>query len=155
MLLAGFVLTLVSFFSYFLLFSQFPVTRDFPWVNLPLSAAGVWLLGMGLWRAYTEPEKHRGRIYGPLLALPALAATGLLFLYIFHLSYQLPEAAGAPKVGDTMPNIALLDQSGEPFELAQLIPAIGEPSGGKKASDTETSPAEPPWVLLVFYRGYW
>jgi hypothetical protein len=155
MLLAGFVLTLVTVFSFFEVFSRWPITRDFPWPTLVLFAVSFLLLGSGLWRAYKQPDRYRGKIYGPLLAVLSLFLTGFLLFYIFIFSYQLPSATGAPKVGDTMPNIALLDQSGEPFELAQLVPALGGPSGGKKASDTETSPAEPPWVLLVFYRGYW
>ena len=32
----GFLLSLIAFFSYFLVFVWFPVTRDFPWANLLL-----------------------------------------------------------------------------------------------------------------------
>ena len=54
---AGFGLTALAFLSYFAFFARFPVTRDFPWVNLILFLAGGWLLGIGLQRAFREPEQ--------------------------------------------------------------------------------------------------
>ena len=147
---AGFLLAVGSLFSYFYLFSRFPITRDFPWANLPLSAAALYLLGLGLWRAYRHPAQYRGRIFGPILALPSLFVTGLLIFYIFHLSYQLPAAAGTPQVGERMPDISLPEQTGEAFQLSQLIPAVGVEDADFPAEATEGR-----WVLLVFYRGYW
>ena len=162
MLLTGSVLALGSFFSYFMVFAIWPVTRDFPWINLPLSAIALVLLGTGLWRAYGEPEQYRGKIYGPLLAVPAVAFTGLLCFYIFYLSYQLPGAAGAPTVGDRMPNISLTEQSGDAFQLSQLIPAVStqqqQDEGSGEAAPEATNNKNgknDKWVLLVFYRGYW
>jgi hypothetical protein len=46
--LAGFLVYLVGFFSYFFLFLRFPVTRDVPWANWLLFAVGLALLGAEL-----------------------------------------------------------------------------------------------------------
>ena len=51
----GFLLVLVTFPAYFLFFARFPITRDFPWVNLLLFALGLGLLGAGLLRVYRKP----------------------------------------------------------------------------------------------------
>ncbi len=155
MLLAGFVLTLATFISFFGVFSRWPITRDFPWPTLVLFAVSFLLLGAGLWRAYKQSDRYRGKIFGPILTGVSLVVTSLLLFYIFILSYQMPVSAGAPKVGDTMPNIALLDQSGKPFELAQLVPALGALQEGEDATEPTAGPKVAPWVLLVFYRGYW
>ncbi len=62
-----------------------------------------------------------------LLALPAAA--------------QLPESAGAPKVGEKAPDFTLPDTQGKPVTLSEVLQPRAE--------------GEKPWVLLVFYRGYW
>ncbi len=54
---------------------------------------------------------------------------------------RLPESAGAPKVGEKAPEFTLPDTHGRPVSLAELL----KPS----------EPGEKPWVLLIFYRGYW
>ena len=53
---AGFGLCLLAFFSYFFFFAQFPITRDIPWVNVLLFAAGIGCLVVGLRRAFRSPD---------------------------------------------------------------------------------------------------
>ena len=60
---AGFAIVLLAAFS-FLYLIQFPVTRDFPWVNLLLFAVGGCFLAVGLKRAFGSPERYRGKISG-------------------------------------------------------------------------------------------
>jgi hypothetical protein len=62
-----------------------------------------------------------------MLALPAAA--------------QLPESAGAPQVGEKAPDLTLPDTHGQPVALSEVLRPREE--------------GEKPWVLLVFYRGYW
>ncbi len=131
---AGFAVVVFAFVSYFLLFSQFPLTRDFPWLNLLLFALGLGLLWTGSRRGWRQREQYRGRIAGPTLAMLSVLVLGFFLFYNFSFSAQLPESRGAPKVGEAAPDFTLPDQEGKPVKLSELR---GQP------------------VLLVFYRGYW
>src|SRR5436309_13250524 len=57
--LAGFLVCLLGFFSYFFVFVRFPVTRDVPWANWLLFAVGLALAGAGIARAFRRPETYR------------------------------------------------------------------------------------------------
>lgn len=131
----GFLVVLFAFLSYFIVFSQFPLTRDFPWLNLLVFTAGFALLGRGLWRAHSQPAIYHGRISGPALGVLSLLVFGLFLSYNFYLSAQLPASKAAPQVGEVAPDFMLPDQDGKLVKL----------------SDSRS--AGP--VLLVFYRGYW
>ncbi len=133
----GFVFVLAAFFSY-AFFLRFPVTRDFPWANLLLFAAGGFLLGLGLARAFRQPEHYRGRIFGPLFAALSLILLCLFSYGLFYVARQLPAAAGAPRVGSKAPAFTLPDQDGNPTALHDLLS-----SPGTRAA------------VLIFYRGYW
>jgi 4-amino-4-deoxy-L-arabinose transferase-like glycosyltransferase len=63
----GFLCVLAGFLTY-TFFAQFPITRDFPWANLLLFAAGGILLVLGLFRAFGRPQIYRGKIFGLILA---------------------------------------------------------------------------------------
>lgn len=145
LLAAGFLLALVAFLSYFTFFVYFPLTRDFPWLNLLFFVVALGLLGAGLRRAYRHPELYRGRIAGPVLTALSLAILALFLFYNFSFSRQLPASRGAPAVGEKAPDFTLPDANGEPVTLSKLwAGAEGEPAAvGNR------------WVLLVFYRGYW
>src|SRR2546421_12786261 len=95
---SGFVLVLAGLFTYIPFFALFPVTRDFPWVNLLLLAIGLALLGAGLGCAFRPPPRYRGRGVGratTLLAVPGgrLFPRGSLFT-----SRPPPAPAAAPPV---------------------------------------------------------
>lgn len=146
-LYAGFLITVVSFIGYFVFFAYYPVTRDVPWADLILFAVGLLLLGIGLRRAYRQPERYRGRISGPILTVLSLAVIGFFLFYVFYLSQQIPASAAAPQVGAPAPDFTLPDSSGNPVSLSSLlVPASSGP---------ETAQGQGQWVLLVFYRGYW
>lgn len=141
----GFFVVLAGLVSYVPIFSLFPVTRDFPWVNLLLFFAGGVLLIRGLRRSFRQSESYRGRIFGPLLA--ALSLLGIFFFVygLFYLGRQLPRSAAAPRVGQKAPEFTLPDQNGKPVTLAELLSPPPGPTVG----------ARPNAVLLIFYRGHW
>jgi len=135
---AGFFLSIVSFLSYYSFFAAFPLTRDIPWVNLLLFGVALSLLAAGLFRAYRSPELYRGRIFGPILAAPALAIFGFFIYLNFGAANDLPPSSMAPRPGQQAPDLALVDMTGAAVKLGDLV-------GGEKGR----------WALLVFYRGYW
>jgi hypothetical protein len=133
---AGFLVVLAGLFSYPLLLIDYPITRDFPWLNLIMLAAGLVLLGAGLVRAYRMPDRYRGRIIGPVVTLLSLAGIFMFCYGLLVVARQLPPSPNAPRIGQKVPEFTLPDQDGKPVALAELLPA-------SKAT------------LLIFYRGYW
>jgi uncharacterized membrane protein YedE/YeeE len=130
----GCVFFLLGVFSYPFL-ARFPVTRDFPWVNLLLFCAGGILLTFGLVRAYAEPQIYRGKIFGSALAAIGVFFVSLFAYEIFYVLRQVPRSAHAPRVGEKAPDFALPDQTGKRVSLHDL-----------------TSPRG---AVLIFYRGHW
>jgi hypothetical protein len=141
---AGFLLVVAGFLSY-PFFTQFPATRDVPWVNFVLFAAGLALLVMGLTRAFGRPAIYRGKIFGPILAGLSLLVAGLFGYVVFFELRDLPASSGAPHVGQKAPEFTLTDQDDRPVSLSDLL--------SSPAADAST--AKPNAVLLIFYRGFW
>lgn len=141
---AGFLLVVAGFLSY-PFFTHFPATRDVPWVNFVLFAAGLALLVMGLTRAFGRPAIYRGKIFGPILAVLSLLVAGLFGYVVFFELRDLPASSGAPHVGQKAPEFTLTDQDDRPVSLSDLL--------SSPAADPST--AKPNAVLLIFYRGFW
>jgi hypothetical protein len=142
LLLAGFLVALFAFLSYFLLFVNFPLTRNFPWANLLLFAVAEILLAVGIVRAFRQADAYKGKVLGPVLSgLSTLILAGFIFVVLI-LARKLPASTGAPHVGTKAPEFTLLDADSKPVSLADLL---ATPQNG----------ALPKGVLLVFYRGYW
>lgn len=132
----GFLLVLAGLLSFVPVFAQFPITRDFPWVNLSLFAIGGVLLMIGLARAYRQSEAYRGKVSGPILTILSVLGIAFFCYGIFYHARQLPASAQAPHAGQKAPDFSLPDQNGKMVSLSDLL------SSGKGA-------------LLIFYRGYW
>jgi hypothetical protein len=141
---AGFLLCIVALFSYFLLFYRYPVTRDVPWVNYFLFAAGIVFLIEGLRRAYGQPQRFRGKIFGPILTLISVASLGFFCFVILYGSRQLPASREAPRVGAKAPEFSLVDTENRSVTLTSLL-----------ATPMPITQTPPKALLLVFYRGYW
>jgi len=133
---AGFGLTLFSAFSYILYFVRFPVTRDVPWVSLLLFIVAVWLLAVGLKRAYGQPEQYRGKVSGVILSVLSLSLIGLFCYGLLVLTKDIPRSEDAPRAGQHAPEFTLPDAAGKPVALSELL---------------KTHKG----ALLIFYRGYW
>ena len=133
---AGFAVVLLAFISYIPVFSLFPMTRDFPWVNLLLFLVGIVLLAVGTRRAVREPTRYRGKVTGSILTALSIAMLGLFCFGMFVASKQIPGAESAMRVGQTAPDFTLANAEGQPVALSDLL---------------KTNRA----VALIFYRGYW
>ncbi|SPF44200.1 membrane hypothetical protein [Candidatus Sulfopaludibacter sp. SbA4] len=132
----GFATALLAAFSYVPFFVKFPVTRDFPWANLVLFLAAGCLLAIGLYRAFAQPERYRGKISGVIFGVLSLAVFGLFCFGVFWLARNIPRAETAPRVGQRAPEFTLTGLDGNSVTLSQLR------QGNR-------------FVVLIFYRGYW
>jgi len=142
--LAGTLVAVAGFISYPVLFSQFPVTRDVPWVNFLLFGIALLLFVRGFQPASRSSGTWRTWIARTILGVVSVAALWSFCFMVFYKSKQLPPASGSPQVGQKAPEFELLDTNNQAVTLAGLLSA---PIPG-----TQTPPKG---VLLVFYRGYW
>jgi hypothetical protein len=144
---AGFLLSAAAFVSYFLFFHEFPLTRDFPWVNLLLFAGAAVLFVVGLRRAFSPASSYHGKISGPILAAFSTLILGFFCFAVLVESAQFPSSDRAPHVGQKAPQFSLPDTNGQMVSLSQLL---------STPIDVASARGNPPkGVLLVFYRGYW
>ena len=128
---------LVAFFgviSYFSFFFRFPALRDFPWINLPLVLVGLGLGLCGLKRAWGPGATRGSRLLSSLAIVLTVFFSGSFALYVFWMSYQLPDSSRALAVGERAPMFELPAADGSPIDTEELR--------GRR-------------ILLVFYRGHW
>jgi hypothetical protein len=149
----GASLVFLGVVSYPLFFVRFPALRDFPWANLPMIALGLVLIALGLVRAFRHSDLFRGRIFGNVLAVLALAFSGF-FLYVIFIGarHVLPASHDAPRVGQMAPDFTLPDSQNHPVSLTG---ALNSPFTPESASGAEKGAAQAVGVVLIFYRGYW
>ncbi len=137
---AGLLVTVLGPLTNLLYYSKLPATV-IPWLNLATPAIGLLLVSLGVARAFRKPQLYRGKITGSIFTvLAALLFAGSVWLFIDV--RDVPRSAGAPQVGQPVPDFTLPDSTRQPVSLAQLFSAApGTP--------------QPKALLLVFYRGYW
>jgi hypothetical protein len=136
----GLLFTLLGPLSNGLYFLGFPAAAVV-WITLLLPAVGLAILLIGVRRAFQQSNVSRkvgGSIAVGISVLVLAGSVGFFFL-ARHLP---PPSAGAPQVGQRVPDFILPDSDGHLVSLSQLL-------AGSDAS------APPKAVLLVFYRGYW
>lgn len=132
---------------------QVPALRDRPWLNLPAIAIGLVMIGVGLKRAFQQPQLYRGKIFGSVIGgLMAMLALFFCFAMFIASRHMLPAANGAPQVGQVAPDFTLPDSKNQPVQLSAQLSASfagnGDAVGAAEAGQTAG-------VLLIFYRGYW
>lgn len=140
----GLLLTLLGIFSnffYFIRALQSVPQEIIPWISLLAPAIGLVLLFLGLKRAFSQSQVYRGKIWGSIVTILSLVLFAAS-VFGFFISRAVPRSAGAPQVGQHLPDFTLPDSSGRPVSLAQLFSGDG-------------NTPQPKAVLLVFYRGYW
>lgn len=140
----GVLLTVFAAFSYPFIFIWYPVTRDFPWVNLLLFAAAIVFLFLGVRRGFARDRAHptRSKILTSLVGGFSVLIIALFLFSYFVFARWLPPSKGAPQVGQKVPEFTLPDSNGRQVSLNELLTT---PIEGKA----------PKGVLLIFYRGYW
>ena len=140
----GLLLTLIGGFSYIAVFIWFPITRDFPWVNLLMFLVAVVFLWQGISRGFARDRPHpaRSKIVSTLVTTFSVAIIALFLFSYFVFARWLPPSTGAPQVGQKVPEFTLPDSTGRQVSLNELLTT---PIEGKA----------PKGVLLIFYRGYW
>jgi len=153
LVLAGFLVCVIAFLSFFFFFVKFPVTRDFPWANLLLFGLAAILLVTGLRRAFSQADAYRGKIFGPILAALSVGVFVVFVFALFIVPRHLPAAPGAPQVGQKAPEFSLVDMNGRAVKLSELLTA--PMNAASSVAGSSTSGHTPKGVLLVFYRGYW
>jgi hypothetical protein len=138
----GFLLSLVALFSYPFVFVNWPVTRDFPWVNLLLFGIAAVLLFVGVRRAFSADRRRISKIAASVVATFSVLVLGFFLFTFFIASRWLPASHGAPQVGQKAPDFTLVDTNNKQVSLKSLL---SEPINGRAAKG----------VLMIFYRGYW
>ena len=140
----GLLVTLIGGFSYIAVFIWFPITRDFPWVNLLLFLVALVFLWQGVRRGFARDRAHpkRSKIMTTLVTTFSVAIMTLFLFSYFVFARWLPPSTGAPHVGQKVPEFTLPDSTGKQVSLNELLTT---PIDGKA----------PKGVLLIFYRGYW
>src|SRR6185437_7957141 len=88
----GFVFSIAAFLTYFFVFVQFPVTRDFPWANLLIFAVALILLFLGVRRGFASDRPHptRSKIVSSIVATLGVVILGLFVFTIFVVGRWLP-----------------------------------------------------------------
>jgi peroxiredoxin len=141
---SGFLLSPIAFLSYPFVFERWPITRDFPWVNLLIFGFTALLLAIGLRRAFAPGPRRGLRITSGLVATTlSIAVFASFAMSVFVHARHLPASARAPRVGERAPDFTLPDESGTLISLAALLSPA--PRSGAPAS----LPASR-GVLLVF-----
>jgi peroxiredoxin len=119
---SGLFLDLIGFLSYPFLFERWPVTRDFPWVNLLFYGLAAVLLAIGLRRAFSPGQRRGLRITsGVVVTALCVAIFASFALNVFVRARRLPASTHAPAVGERARDFTLPDENGTPVSLAALL----------------------------------
>jgi hypothetical protein len=159
-------------FSSAAFFIGVPGQRAIPWLGVALAIAALVCAAVGIMRAFRQPQVYGGKVSSPILGVVTLIICALFVLGSFQ-ARNLPSAAGAPQVGQKVPDFTLADTNGNKVSLNQLL---GKTDATTKTVSLVAPPKEvmeslrktnqlspvaagtaapPKALLLIFYRGYW
>ncbi len=153
---AGFILVLAGAISYPLFFARFPVTRDVPWASLVIIALALILLGVGITRAFRRPDAYRGKIFGSILGVMAVALSVFFWYGVFFGTREAAVSRGTPQVGQVAPDFTLPDSRNVPVNLSGTLHSTFVPTGSLNIIGIPPFTFPPTAAtVLIFYRGYW
>lgn len=137
----GLLLAVASTACNALLFAGQHAERVLVWFSVLFAGAALVFLGWGLKRFFAGGAADGSKVKSSILAVvSALLVAANIFGFIH--ARAVPVSAGAPQVGQKIPDFTLPDTHNQPVLLSGLF------ASGRKD-------APPKAVLLVFYRGYW
>lgn len=129
----GPLFTFVAFVSYFLVFAKFPITRDVPWISLPLVVLGFGLTVLGLRKNWAGAGLW-GRLFQGTGIVVSFFFLSLFLGYVFVISNQVPEPSSETLALKQAPDFELTDSEGNAVSLTDYRGNL---------------------VILTFYRGHW
>lgn len=157
----GLLLAVAALLSNAGFFLSLPGPKLIAWLGVVLTIAAIVCAVIGVLRAFRQPQIYGGKVSSSILGVLSLLICGLVAIASVS-SRALPAAAGAPQVGQKVPDFTLADTSGNKVSLDQLLgkadasTSASASSTNGQATPVSLSAATPPKaVLLVFYRGYW
>src|SRR5689334_10441170 len=116
----GLLFALVALLSNAGFFLGLPGQRAIPWLSVALAIAALVCASVGIMRAFRQPQVYSGKISSSILGVLSLLICGLVAIAAVT-SRALPTAAGAPQVGQKVPNFTLADTNGIQFSLDELL----------------------------------
>jgi peroxiredoxin len=131
-------------------------------LGVALVIAALVCAAAGILRTFRQPQRYGGKVSSSILGVVSLLLCGLAAFASMH-SRDLPEATGAPQVGQKVPDFTLADTSGNKVSLGQLLgkaevsalPHSATAGSIASGANPNAAATPPKAVLLVFYRGYW
>src|SRR5436305_10818039 len=107
----GLLLALAALFSNAGYFLGLPGQRALPWLSVALAIAALVCAAVGIMRAFRQSQVYGGKVSSPILGVLSLLICGLVAIAAVT-SRALPTAAGAPQVGQKVPDFTLADTNG-------------------------------------------
>jgi hypothetical protein len=158
----GLLLALAAMLSNGVYFLGLPGQRALPILGVALVIAALVCAAAGILRTFRQPQRYGGKVSSSILGVVSLLLCVLAAFASMH-SRDLPEATGAPQVGQKAPDFTLADTSGNKVSLKQLLgnaevsalPHSATAGSIVSGANPNEAVVAPKAVLLVFYRGYW
>src|SRR5882757_365394 len=158
----GLLLALLAMLSNGVYFLGLPGQRALPILGVALVIAALVCAAAGILRTFRQPQRYGGKISSSILGVLSLLLCVLAAFASMH-SRDLPEATGAPQVGQKVPDFSLADTNGNKVSLGQLLPQnqvilVGPPREvleslrkANKLPPAMASAATPPKAVLLIF----
>jgi len=102
----GLLLALLAMLSNGVYFLELPGQRALPILGVALVIAALVCAAAGILRTFRQPQRYGGKVSSSILGVVSLLLCVLAAFASMH-SRDLPEATGAPQVGQKVPDFTL------------------------------------------------